>query len=171
MTEKAVFIELDFLGHRFPLHSNEMVERMRDVLYYLFLLGRLHQVARALDSSLVVTERLPLSKEDISNIHLVHAILRGQRKRINLGPIEFTAPVPIEARGRFLITTELELQLADQVLGPVPVAIDLEGYMLETVESPATYRLASGANSRAVMYYNEGGAVDAFIAPVRAAGI
>lgn len=168
MTDKGVFIELEFLGHRFPLHSREMVERMKDVLYYLFLLGRLHQVARALNSSLVVTEDLPLSKEDISSIHLLHAILQGQRKRINLGPIEFTAPILVEVRGRFLITTELELHLADQVLGPVPVAIDLEGYVLEMVESPVTYRLAPGADSQAVMYYNEGGAVDAVIAPVHA---
>lgn len=166
MAEKAVFLELDFLGHRIPMHFREMVERMRDFLYYLFLLGRLHQVARALNSSLVIAEDLSLSKEEISSIHLLHTVLRGQRRRINLGPIEVTAPKPVEVgvSARFLITTVLEVVMANQVLGPVPVAIDLEGYTLEMAESSVAYRLAPSADSQAVMYYNESGATTSSIA-------
>lgn len=173
MAQNTVFMELGFFGHRLSMNSREVVEEMRGLLYYLVVLGRLHQIARVLDSPLTVTENFALVEEDISNIHLLHMILRGQRKRISLGPVDFTAPNPVEARasGRFLITSALELHLADQVLGPVPVAIELMGYSLEATEAPLAYRFAPDPNGQAVMYYNERGAGDAVISPARAPSI
>jgi hypothetical protein len=173
MTEKALFIEFRFLGNRVPMKSRELQEKMRDTLHAFFIIGRLHQIALALDSPLVVTDDFSLSEEDISDIHFFHEILSGKRMKINLGPVGLTTTKPIELNGgaAALITTALELSLADQPIGLIPVAINLEGYVLEATEHSFNYRLNPGPDAHAVMYYNEGGAVDAVMSPANSTSL
>lgn len=167
LTQQSVLIELSFLGHRVPLHPlRDAIDAMRDPLYVLFVLGRLHQVARVLDSPLVVTEDFALKKDDISSLHLLHAILRGERKQIDLSPIELTLSASMARTlggDKLFIATALEVVFSGQRLGIVPVAIDLDGFILEALDAPLKYRLSKGPDGRAVLYYNEGGETGACI--------
>lgn len=164
MKQDSIFMELAFSGNRVPLRiRQDSTSSMRDVLYYVFVLGRLHKISKTLNSDLVVGKDFSLTEEDISDIHLLYAILRGEKRKVSVSPIEISSSVPlsISGEGAFYIETALSLNLSGQSLGTIPVAIDLNDFSLKTTEDSLKYRLEKKPGASAFLYYNEQGRTDA----------
>ncbi len=164
MKQDSIFMELAFSGNRVPLRIRQgSTSSMRDILYYAFVLGRLHKIAKTLNSDLVVGKDFSLTEEDISDIHLLYAILRGERREVSVSPIEISSatPLSISGDGVFYIETALTLNLGGQPLGTVPVAIDLNDFSWQTTDDPLKYRLEKKPGASAFLFYNECGRTDA----------
>ena len=94
---------------------------------------------------------------------ILYAILRGEKRKVSVSPIEISSSVPlsISGDGAFYIETALSLNLSGQSLGTIPVAIDLNDFSLKTTEDSLKYRLEKKPGASAFLYYNEQGKTDA----------
>lgn len=158
MSQRAIFFELAFMGVRAPFVAPE--EAIKDLYPFLRLartLSRLHLVAKALDSTLALTENFEFSTEDIGDIDLAFALLKGERRSVNIGTIEFDPVVPlVEVLGKnFHCTTTLSLTIFDQLLGEIPVGIELSDFVTERLPDSEKVRLSMGETGRAWIYYAE----------------
>lgn len=165
LKKKSLYIELALGGKRLPLRSSpESVESLKSMLHCASVLGHLHKIAKALNSSLTVDATLALSGEVVSDIELLYSVLAGERKAVRVGPIDITDAPSISVGtdyALFRVETALTVTVGDQVLGTVPVAIDLNGFTLEKLPHQHTYRLSQNTDSTAFLYYNEGARTDA----------
>lgn len=163
LSEEAMFIELVFRGVRAPLSvSDGSLRSLNPFLGYARILGMLHLIARSSDSNFVMPEDHDFSASDVSDIELAFALLKGERRPIGLGPIEFeTNEVPeLTGNREFFMTTTLSLALGGQPLANIPVAIGLPGFVVEERSSPTKLRLSKGEHGQAWISYAEHDIVD-----------
>ncbi len=153
----SMFIELAFNHGRAPLAaSDEGVNKLRPFLHWARTLSRLHLVAKALDSSIALPLEFELSAEDVGDIDLAYMLLKGERRAIDLGPIEFEPDRPIGSAGNtFFCTTTLAFAILGWPLGHIPVAIELANYSLEEVANSSRMRLTKGETGQAWISYAE----------------
>lgn len=157
LEESAIFIELRLRGSCVRLCAQgDAVAAVRDILYYGFVLGRLHKVAKALNSDLTVGDGFTLSEAEVSDIHLLYALLKGERISINLDSFELVTPTPLtcEPTGAFYAETSMSITLSGQPLGTIPVAIDFNKFTFEALSEPCKYRLTRGNGGSAFLYYS-----------------
>jgi len=158
LDQKSLYLDFRFAGRRMAFCvQGERFELMRDVVRYAFLIGRLYKVAKALDSGLKVDDTFTLSQEEVSRVHLVHALLKGERRSATLDPIEFeaTSPPPFGERADFHVRTSLVFELSNQVLGTVTAALDLINFSVEALPEPSRFRLVQDAESSTWLYHSD----------------
>lgn len=163
LAKEYMRIELWFLGVRAPLDtSSGFIEEMSDFLEMARAIGRLHQVARTLDSELTLAEDFGFSEEDFSDIYLAYVLLKGEKRAINFGPVEFEPSHSFDSRPKrdFVITTSIMFTICGQSLGVIPVAIELPSAAIEAVPNTSRYRLSQAEGSSAWISYDEDGVVD-----------
>jgi hypothetical protein len=156
--QKSMYLDFRFSGRRMAFSvQGERFESIRDVVRYAFVIGRLHKVAKALDSALKVDDAFALSNEDVSSIHLAHALLKGERLSATLEPIEFEAisPPQFGAREDFHVRTSLVFELSNQVLGTITAAMDLANFAVEALPESSRFRLTQDQDSSVWLYYSD----------------
>lgn len=164
----AAELELCFKAGRVPIpfHGGSLGD-VSPLLYFGYLLGRLHKIARMLNSPLVLPDDHTLTEEEISDINLAYRLLKGERVSVNVGQVDFDAPEPPPdplPDVVFFIQTCLSLDIAGQHLGLIPVVIDLDKSTIEPHPEPGKYRLLRNPGSNAYIYRDEHGRTDAKLA-------
>lgn len=169
--KNAMYIDLAFGHGRVGLVQQDLqIAKLDSIFYSLFLLGRLHKVAKAMNSDFTMQLGLVFSEDDVSDIHFVYRLLKGERVEGRVGTINFAgkAADSIGDRGTFYAETAYEVSIAGQPLGVLPIAFDLNNYVVERESDGTGFRLAPGPESSAVFYYKEDGALDATVTRTRA---
>lgn len=164
--QAGIYAEINVPEGRMPMSAE-----LRDdsdiiqVLRLVHMLSVIHQVAKALNSDIVVDNDVAIDRSEFSNLYLAYALLRGERRTVGLPHLDFNATGPIEVapHGKFFITTAIKLTVGGRPLGVIPVAIDLERYT-HSIVTDNQHRLTQDDDGGAVMYYKEHGATDSQIA-------
>lgn len=164
----AVELELQLKAVCVPLPFHEgSLEDLYPLLYFAYRLGRLHKVAKRLNSSLVLSDDYTLTEEEISDINLAYRLLKEERISVNVGPVDFDAhtppPDPIPGAA-FFMQSSLSIDIAGQHLGTIPVIVDFDGFSMEHLPASGKYRLVSNTGGKAWLYYDEHGRTDAKLA-------
>ena len=154
----SMYLELSFMGVRATATARG-VDYLNRFLHFARTMSRLHLVAKALDSALTAPEELEMSAEEVDDINLAYALLRGERPFVKVAPIEFepTEPIQGDGMGEIACTTTLELKVLGQVLGRVPVRIEFVGYVLEPGVTENKFRLVDKGQGKASVSYDEHG--------------
>lgn len=160
IVRKAVFIELKLPQVRErPTMStgDKSIDSLLPVLRWMNIISRLHLVAKALNSDFSLREPDGLSKEDLSDIDLSYALLKGDRRQVF--PNEITIDNPVVAAEqvtghRLYCATTLEIEIQGQMVGQIPVAIDLIGFKAETVPSTKSLRISPTEHSEAWIFFD-----------------
>lgn len=103
------------------------------------------------------TRASSFSTEDVGDIDLAFALLKGERRSVNIGTIEFEPVVPlVEVSGEtFYCTTTLSLTINDQLLGEILVGVELSDFLIERLPDSEMVRLSMGEAGRAWISYAE----------------
>jgi hypothetical protein len=163
LEDQAMVVELSFHGvqMRLPV-SGEGLQPMEAFLSFAIMLGRLHLVARATASGFTLRKDAAFDESDYSDINLAYSLLKGERRDVNVGPLELelnSGFIP-KPNGEFLVTTTVIFSLGGQVLCSIPVRIELPGYKLECVPGTARHQLVRGTDGQAWATFAEGETFD-----------
>lgn len=158
----GIYVEVNIPKGRIPMFASlDEKNNIVPILRYAYTLSVIHQVAKVLNSAIVVDDDVVLEKKEASNLFLAYALLRGERRPVGLTQVDFaTDPIQLTSHGKFYITTAIKLTVGGRLLGVIPVALDLDNYthiMMDTGQ----HRLTKDDDGSAVIYYNERGATDA----------
>lgn len=163
-------IEKGAMHMRFHFHGidapfvigREILEPMLPVIEMARNLGRLHLVAKALGSEMMVRSDSVFTEEDVSDINFVYALLKGDRRQGRLGPVEFEPHpgVDLSADGQFVMTTTIVFSICEQHLGEVPVSIEMGSSFLEHVEGSSRVRLIQRDGGRVWVSHQEDHSTD-----------
>jgi hypothetical protein len=159
--EDSMHMALEFEGAREQLSpAVEPIAPLLHVLQRVRALSRLHMIARTLNSDFVLSDDLHFSQDDFQDINLAFELLRGERKSVNLGPLE-VEPAEDGARdmsrvaGEFFCTTTWEFAVAGKQVGDIPIMIELPDYVMEELPDTHKVRIAQGEHGKAWMTYSE----------------
>ncbi|WP_447937251.1 DUF4365 domain-containing protein [Thermomonas fusca] len=157
MERKGVYLDLTFDQHRVSMRaSGDAVDLLHPFFYNAYVMGRLHKVAKALNSSFIVDEEFTLTEAEVADLGLAYRLLKGERVNVDLGPLVFDTalPVALAQSGEFVVQTAIDLSLRNRPFGTVPVEISLKGYTLEAcTDKPLKYRLVKGEGGSAILYF------------------
>lgn len=153
--DRASSIELNFYGRRasLPLVDDGLSQLLPWIPYAVFL-SRLHRVAKALRSDFVVPEDYRFSAADIDDVDLAYGLLKGERRRTNVGNLDadLNDEIDLDRPYSFHVGTTLLMSFDGQVLGSIPIRVDLEDYIAEK-PLPKKLRLSKGENGQAWISY------------------
>jgi len=152
----ALSIGLEFAGRRVPIKvSGPELDSVRELLAFANFAGRLHEVARALNSEFVLSQSTVISAQDASDVELLYRLLKGQRRQIRLGVIEFNAENPPEVVGDavIVIRTQMGFAVDGQLIGAIPVAIELREFKIEAVAGATRFRIVPAQEADASICY------------------
>lgn len=156
--KSEMHFDLSFCLRRIKLNAKKSeMAQLLPLIDVLFIAGRLHKIARALDSDFILDSDYFFSSEDADNILLAYKILKGDRVRTNIGPIELTPSCAINTNAEHELRVETTLNLICQakLVGSIPVAIDLIGFSIEPLFDSSGVRITQQKDGYGVMYYNE----------------
>jgi hypothetical protein len=167
IANQFIRVELWFRDVRAPMvASGDSFDSMRRFLGQLLILSKLHHVAKALDSEISLGKDFFLKKEDAEDIELAYALLKGEKKSIQINPLDFELMPSMEVPfhdGVFFITTLFSFAVADMELGEIPVRIYLCGYQISQSPRQNMLRLEKGMHGEAWISYHEHDFSDAII--------
>lgn len=161
LDEGSIYVEVNSPNGRISMSASLNEANVLPVLRHVHIFGVIHQVAKALNSDLVVGDGVVLDEGEISNLFLAYDLLRGERRTVELTQVDFTpADATQIAQGeKFYITTAIRLTVGGRLLGVIPIAFDLDNYTHIVLETNQ-HRLITDNDGRAVIYYNEHGDTD-----------
>lgn len=166
--QDALQLSLNFAGERQQLPAFSPISPLLLVLQRIRCMSRLHMVARALDSPFVLPADLQIAESDLQDINLAFELLKGERKLVNLGPMEVDGKSkrikaligkPLE----FFCTTNWEFELGGQRLGTIPIQIHLPEFEAHKVPGTSKVSITKGVNGKAWMTYAEHGDTGVFL--------
>lgn len=163
LLKNSLSFHFDFDGKRVPIKVGDTeLRQLRELLVLGGFVGHLHEVARALNSDFVLYPTLAISAKDMSDVELLYRLLRGQREPIRLGPMEFEAlHLPdITPGSLIMIRTRMGFSVGRQILGEIPVAIDLSEFAVEAGGEQNKFRIIPAQEGAAHIYYSEGSELD-----------
>lgn len=163
LREESLTVELLFLGQRAPMTvPKEGLRSMQQFFLLARTFGKIHLVAKALDSAFVLPLEYDLCSSDVSDIDLAFALLKGERCPIEIGPIdiETAQTLNISQSSQFLITTTISFSIADQPLCDIPVKIELVGFSVDDRNSSNQLKLLKGEHGQAWMSQAEHDVID-----------
>ena len=158
VVQNSFLMELCFKGVRAPVSvTRDKVEELWPFLRWARTLSRLHLVAKVLGSNIALPEDLEMSLQDVEDIDLAFALLKGDRRKIRIGAQEFEPAQPMGGIDPDLLytTTTIAFSLFGQLLGEIPVGIDYTGFVLEQVPGSMSVRLSRGENGQAWISHAE----------------
>jgi len=140
----AMHMRFNFSGIDAPFIINQrMLEPMLPIIEMARNFGRFHLIAKAMESDIKLNSESMLSEEDISDINFVYALLKGDRRQGKLGPVEFepTPEIDLSFDGQFVMTTTFGFSICGQIVGEVPVSIELGSSYVEPIAGSSKVRL------------------------------
>lgn len=159
LQENAVRLEVSFKGMKAPLvFENLKVDQIASFLSLAMWLGRLHKVAKALNSELILERNLNLSQGDTDTILFAYWLLKGERREININSFVVNGVESfsnIESTDTLFLRTELVMTIDNKRLGVVPVIARLHGYSFESLPEVGSYRVIKGNEGKAVMHFDD----------------
>jgi len=163
MKQGAMTIELKFWSTGPAMKTTVSdIEGVRPILRFLFWIGRLHKVAKALDSDWILSKDFRLAEDDENDTHLAYWLLKGERREVGLGPIQVVDAVDIHSAVRpyeYVLQTALVMSIDNRKLGVMPIRAELSGFNYETLE-PGKGQLVRTEGAKSFMYLNDGGPID-----------
>lgn len=158
VSRNSVYMELEFHGNRVqtPI-SGDRLKSFLPFLYWAKTLSRLHLVAKALNSPLTLRPNFSFVAEDIDDIDLAYALLRGERCLKEIKELQFSTDRSIgELTGKKItFTTTLLFEIHSRPLGEIPVAVELTDYLCDiaSTSDPHRVRLSKGERGQAWISY------------------
>lgn len=155
VVRNALFVELEIEKNRKRVTMStgaESVDLSLPTLRWMSIIGRLHLVAKSLASDFTLRDSDTLSEDDLSDIDLSYTLLKGEKRGIV--PSEITidsAAVSAEQiAGRNLyLATKLEIEINEQILGQIPVLVEMIGFRAEAIQGTKSLRILPTEHSRA----------------------
>ncbi|MFY2839345.1 hypothetical protein [Achromobacter xylosoxidans] len=134
--ERALYLETSFKGKSGRLiPESNAYDSLQETLRWFLLLGRLHLVAKALDSDFSLSQDPVFSHQDFLDINLAYALLKGETTTINLSDISFRpneGEVVPSGEHDAVLNTSLRFSLFDRTVGEIPVTIRLSNFVVKT---------------------------------------
>lgn len=155
IVRKALFVELALPRFRERLTmstGDESVDSLLPMLRWMSVIGRLHLVAKALNSDFSLSEPGGLSEEDLSDIGLSYALLKGDRRKVFTNEItvdNVLTPIEQVTGHRLNCATTLEIEVQGRKLGHIPVVMDLVGFNIDSVPGTKSLRILPTEHSEA----------------------
>lgn len=151
--ERALYIEASHKDKTGRLNPDEdAFLSYGPLLRWFLLIGRLHLVAKALDSDFSLPPDPLFSHQDISDIDLAYCLLKGDATKINLKRLVFTPEegvvVPSGEHDAHL-NTSLRFSLFGQNVGEIPVAIRLNKFCVEIDPNTGEVSMSKAADGNA----------------------
>lgn len=147
--ERALYLETSFKGKSGRLiPENNAYCSLQETLRWFLLLGRLHLVAKALDSDFSLSQDPVFSYQDFLDINLAYALLKGETTTINLSDISFRpneGEVVPSGEHDAVLNTSLRFSLFDRTVGEIPVTIRLSNFVVKTDLETGMVLLKKGA--------------------------
>lgn len=129
------------------------------LLYFLNVIGKLHQVARALNSDIELEPDIDFSRSDLAAIRIAYKLLKGERLRIS--PKDFAMDSDessgVEPAAAHHVRTTVSVVYADKCVGKMPVSLELRDYRAEYDPVLRQQRFYPEENSAAYIQFDEGG--------------
>jgi len=163
----TLLIETTIDGQRaaFPMVDSASAQ-LETWLGYVRTLSRLHLVAKALNSDLVLPKDYSISEYDVEDVDLAYALLKGERipasnasMQVQLEPSADPNLVPSE----LVAMTTLVLSFSSVEFAELPVAIDLPGYVLTPCDEAGRYRVHHPEGEPAWLSYKPDGRPDSLM--------
>jgi hypothetical protein len=156
MTLRSLLVELEVQDQRLRFSATgDVLAEMAPFVQLARIIGRLHLVAKALDSPMRLPADFEFSASDVEDIDLAYHLLRGERPRVNVGPVEFEPTNDLPRVGELYWTTTLSLSLFDQPLGDIPVCIECSDFQIEAIPGSSKFRISKGETGVAWISYFE----------------
>ncbi|CAM5407178.1 hypothetical protein ECAE60S_02052 [Eoetvoesiella caeni] len=158
LAQRSLFLELEFDGRRAALTaSGGDVDKLIPFLQWVRMMSRLHLVAKALNSSFVLPAEVVLPHNEVNDIDLAYTLLKGDRCSVQVARLEFEPTQSFDGvtTDSVYCTNTLSITVLDQLLGHIPIAIELSAYVIEPVPDSTKLRLTKGVNGEAWIYYAE----------------
>lgn len=171
MEHQAILPELFFDGKKARLSPSSLkTENIRGWLHQVWLLGRMHLIARCLDLDFIMPEECDLSEKEVEDISFAYRLLRGIRVSVNSISMEFepttSAPVDDDRFGLWA-TTNLSITAGGQDFAALPVVIDMPGYVVDPVPDSSRLRIHHPTSGAAYISYHPEGETDILIRRIR----
>lgn len=160
IAHKGLHAELSFSPGRVSLTpAADNLDELESFVFIARTMGRLHLVARTLDSNYTIPLGFDVSLEEMGDIDLAFALLKGERRSVGVGSFDFDPKIAFASvkDSLLLITSNFVLSLGDDVVGSIPVSIELTGYQIEPIEGSSRFRVAKGTEGQAWIYHDEHG--------------
>lgn len=158
LVRKALLFEADFKPAKLPIVAHdENLEVFMPMLRWFRTVSRLHLIAQQLNSDFVLPENVALSGEELNDIHLFYALLKGDRRPIRLGDIVTNTTVKAEqiAGNILVMTTILSLDILGQQIGVIPVMVQCSGLHIEQLSEPEGIRISMTEDSEAWLSFDD----------------
>jgi Domain of unknown function (DUF4365) len=156
--KSAMYFDLSFGLGRVKLNAKSAdLSTLLPLIDVFFIVGRLYKVAKALDSNFVIDCDCLFLPEEADSVLLAYRLLKGERVRVNVGPIELSPECTVETNAgyEFYVETTLNLIFQSKLVGVIPVAIELVGFSIEALSDQLSVRMEQKNNGYGLMYYNE----------------
>lgn len=117
-------------------------------------LGRLHLIARALDSNYVLSTSATLDDETLGDIDFAFALLEGRRLPVTVGDFELnpTADLQVDGPQLLVLTHDLPLNIQGDAVGEIPIAIELCNFKFDRTAASGKLRVVKSDDSEAWIY-------------------
>ncbi|MEA9565117.1 DUF4365 domain-containing protein [Xanthomonas sp. WHRI 8932A] len=104
--------------------------------------GRLHLVADAVQSSFQLPPGYDITPGEMGDIELAYALLKGETLSVVMGPLEFEAKAPFEAKDyEILVQTTLRIEIGELLLAELPVKIELPDFKVAPLDGSPMHKL------------------------------
>ncbi|WP_131224887.1 DUF4365 domain-containing protein [Achromobacter marplatensis] len=151
--ERSLYLEISYKGKTGRLNPDSgAFLACEPLLRWLLLIGKLHLVAKALDSDFTLPSDPYFSRQDVSDIDLAYCLLKGDATKIHIKRLLFTprdgVAVPF-GKHDYYLSTNLGFSLLGQYVGEIPVTIRLSKFSVETDADTGNVLISKGADGSA----------------------
>ena len=138
--------------------SLKPLAEMLPTLRVIRTMSRLHMIARSLRSDFDFQAGEGLSQQDCEDIDLAFGLLRGERKYVNLKPLEVSASAEdvSDIDGLLLLRTNWDLTICGERIGSIPIEIALPDYRLERIQGAGKFCIVKGVLPAELRYQKHG---------------
>lgn len=155
LQEDRVVLSVDWEGGRanapMVISSRPHVAKF---LGWMQTLSKAHQVLKFIESDMTVPEGAVLSEDELQELNIVHALLKGERVEMSIEQLTMDEGMPeIGHHSVGVAITEFSLTLFGLPVGSVSVALTVRDYLPTRDEAGKPIGLSKGQHGTAFMSY------------------
>lgn len=158
LTQNGFHLTATFAGRQVAKWERQnLAPEHRDFLRLLSHIGKLHQIARALESDIVFDPDNEISPGDISTVRIAHQLLKGEVVRISAAymALESDAAMTALPDGAYRAPTLVTLAYGDKSIGKIPVSVELCRYRSEYDQTLRVQHFYPAENSSAYLQFDK----------------
>lgn len=159
LEEGELLLELRIRGSRIGRGSCDKAatRQVSGLLKYFFWIGRLHSIAKALDSDFHLPHEVHISPDELQEIDLFYRALRGERIPVSVNSCHFLVGEnrPLVYDAIYRVETEISLAISGSSVGSIPIAVEMHNFTRSQVEGHNKWALTPDKNATAFLSYNE----------------